>query len=746
MSCLAQEQRDASEVGPTLAFNTIVAAVREGVTGSDGYEHTPDDVRNTKSGFVADMKGERGARAARSASHREPGSTGQDRIAFLAEASHTLAATLDYESALTTVAGLSMSFMDAWVIVDVIDGDGEIRRLSVQHFDSSMRDAARTLCDRYRPLPNDIPDVTRVIREGSLEIVSDISPDELAEHTRDAEQLALLETLGVHGYLSAPMVAHGSVWGAITYVASRDGRRFGDVDREMAEDLATRAAMAIESARLHRTANASRAETEAAIAAAEEAGRRKSEFLATMSHEFRTPLNAILGYAQLLDMGVLGPTTPAQNAHLERLQASARHLLQLVDDVLDVAKVDADRLDVRQDVLMTGAAVVAASALVHPQATAKGIRMFDLNHNAPGAAYVGDERRVRQILVNLLSNAVKFTPPGGEVTIICGATNEPDPGAQLSEGASAPSMSEAPHGGRPWAFIRVNDSGPGIAPQFMSRLFEPFVQADGALTREKGGTGLGLAISRRLARRMGGDITVRSKLGAGAIFTLWLPTPRLESQMHHAQAEPLDTARRTPSSSLAIIAESAEKEGLDDEAYAVLHAIGTRLSTDAETIAERYVNALRADGNFPGARELRGVQLRDHATPFVGLLASQLTIIGETQGKDPDLLADSGHVTRLMAELHGAQRHRLGWSENDIEREIHILYNEIERAIRIAVDTSATAAALHEPVEQAAHQSVSRASVAAATKHALDITHRVLHQASLTTLRTFRFSKDADAP
>ena len=207
--------------------------------------------------------------------------------------------------------------------------------------------------------------------------------------------------------------------------------------------------MAIESVRLHCTANASRAETEAAIAAAEEAGRRKSEFLATMSHEFRTPLNAILGYAQLLDMGVLGPTTAAQNAHLERLQASAKHLLQLVDDVLDVAKVDADRLDVRQDVLMTGAAVVAASLSSIRRRRQRESGCSISTPHAPGAAYVGDERRVRQILVNLLSNAVKFTPPAGEVTIVCGATDEPDPGANLGEGASAPSADEAPERGAP---------------------------------------------------------------------------------------------------------------------------------------------------------------------------------------------------------------------------------------------------------------------------------------------------------
>jgi len=243
---------------------------------------------------------------------------------------------------------------------------------------------------------------------------------------------------------------------------------------------------------------------------------------------------------------------------------------------------------------------------------------------------------------------------------------------------------------------------------------------------------------------MGGDITVRSKLGAGAIFTLWLPTPRTESQESRTNVPPLDVSRRTPSSTIAI--DNSAGDGLDDGAYAVLHAIGTRLSTDAETIAERYVSALRADGRFPGARELRGVQLRDHATPFIGLLASQLTVIGETQGKDPDLLGDSGHAQRLMAELHGAQRHRLGWSESDIEREIHILFKEVERAIRIAVDTSATADVLRDTSLASERQVVSSASVSAATKYALDVAYRVLQQAAHTTMRTYRFSKDADAP
>jgi signal transduction histidine kinase len=298
-----------------------------------------------------------------------------------------------------------------------------------------------------------------------------------------------------------------------------------------------------------------------ARAEAEGAGRLKAEFLATMSHEFRTPLNAILGYAQLLTMGVLGPATPAQHAHLERLQSSARHLLGLVDDVLDVAKVDADRLRVRRDPLRTGAAVAAAVTLVQPQGTAKGVRLTDLGAGEAGVPYVGDEHRVRQVLVNLLANAVKFTPAGGQVTVASGAAAEPDPGAWRPGGAAAaPDPSETPasaasaepaaaaESGAPgaWAFVRVTDTGPGLAPDLLPRLFEPFVQGDGALTRERGGTGLGLAISRRLARLMGGDLTVHSRPGHGATFTLWIPGRPGGEPPGGRAAAPGDAAAGTP--------------------------------------------------------------------------------------------------------------------------------------------------------------------------------------------------------
>lgn len=673
-----------------------------------------------------------------------------DRFSILADTSRRLGASLDYETTLANVVSMRLPFREAWLIVDVLTDDGTIRRLPVHHADAEKQAALRALHEQFPPDSSASIGAASVIHSGKAVVVGDLADDMLAGFARSADHLASLRAIRARSYISVPMVARGAIIGAISIVSSNDERTLGESDLPFAEDLAGRAAMAIDNAKLHREARTARIVSETAMSAAEEAGRRKSEFLATMSHEFRTPLNAILGYSQLLDMGVLGPTTPAQNTHLERLQASARHLLQLVDDVLDVAKVDAERLEVRQDSLVTGASVVSAVSLVHPQATAKGIRLLDLGAAAPGVPFIGDERRVRQILVNLLSNAVKFTPSGGQVTVNCGATFEPDPGAQLGDPKIEPTRGEAPVSRKSWAFIRITDTGPGIPMGFMHHLFEPFVQADGALTREKGGTGLGLAISRRLARRMGGDLTVRSKPGAGATFTLWLPirdedVRETVAALTPAPATASADARRTPAAGV-LWTFPAGNTQLDEASYAVLHAIGTSLSRDAEIIAERYVAAIRADGKFPGAQDLRGAQIRDHASPFIGLLASNLTVIGESCGRDPELLADGGHLQRLMAELHGAQRHRLGWSEADIGRETKLLITEVERSINASVDVVATERATSDSQSESIRASISLPAVDAARQYALDVCYRVLDQASRTAVRTFRFAKSADAP
>jgi signal transduction histidine kinase len=251
-------------------------------------------------------------------------------------------------------------------------------------------------------------------------------------------------------------------------------------------------------------------EAERARLDAESASRAKSEFLANMSHELRTPINAIIGYADLMELGIAGPLTEGQRDQLTRIRVSSEHLLMLIEDILDLSKIEAGRVEIVRADGRLQEAVDAALSLVGPQASARGHRVDYACRYSRDLWYYGDEGRVRQILVNLLSNAVKFTDPGGMITVSCAADAAPESDARLRNGG-------------PYVSVRVADTGPGIAAEHHEAVFDPFVQLETGRTRTRGGTGLGLAISRQLARLMGGDLTLESEPGEGSAFTLWLP-------------------------------------------------------------------------------------------------------------------------------------------------------------------------------------------------------------------------------
>jgi PAS domain S-box-containing protein len=297
---------------------------------------------------------------------------------------------------------------------------------------------------------------------------------------------------------------------------------FEDISERIAAEAALRVARDAAAA-AHRTAESHRLE-------ADQANQAKSAFLATMSHEMRTPINAIIGYAELMTHGVAGALTPQQRDYLERQRSSSEHLLQLVNDVLDVARVDSGELSVARDRALLADAIESALDLTRPQAAARRVQLVDasggvaVDHDASADAgpsrsagcalsYVGDPHRVRQILVNLLGNAVKFTAAGGTVTLTCGLADQ-------AEGDVAGQAG-------PWAFVRVSDTGIGIPESEQANVFEPFhqvlPQGGSVHTRTEGGTGLGLPISRRLARLMSGELVLHSQLGQGSTFTLWLP-------------------------------------------------------------------------------------------------------------------------------------------------------------------------------------------------------------------------------
>jgi len=236
-----------------------------------------------------------------------------------------------------------------------------------------------------------------------------------------------------------------------------------------------------------------------------EATKAKDQFLAVMSHELRTPINAIMGYSDLLDLGVKGELNADQQAMVTRIRETSRHLLGLINEVLDLAKIGAGRIDLMLSEVNLGTIVERAAQQILPMATSKGLKLgteTDLPPDAP-AYVIADETRLAQIVINLLSNAVKFTN-SGRVSVRYGVDGDR-------------------------AFITVRDTGPGIPPEQLDRIFEEFYQIEGGLSRSTGGTGLGLAIARRFAHLMGGDISVRSEVGVGSEFTLVLPRARRQA-------------------------------------------------------------------------------------------------------------------------------------------------------------------------------------------------------------------------
>jgi PAS domain S-box-containing protein len=419
------------------------------------------------------------------------------RSAFLAEASAILASSLDYETTLASVARLAVPHIADWCSVHILEREGIILPLALAHVDPSKVAMAEELQRLYPIDPAETRGVPQVIRSGEPEIYADIPDALLAMAARDAEHLAIMRELGLKSAMTVPMTVQGRTLGALSFISTESERRYGPEDLALAEDLARRAALAIDNARLYREA--------------QEANRIKDEFLATLSHELRTPLTAVLGWAKLLRTGQLDSETSARA--LETIQRNARAQQQIIEDILDVSRIITGKLRLEVNPVELGPVIEAAMESVRPAADAKAIQMETMLDAQTGFV-MGDPARLQQVVWNLLSNAVKFTPHGGRIELQLHAVDS-------------------------HARISVRDTGEGIKAEFLPYVFDRFRQADGSTTRTHGGLGLGLAIVRHLVELHGGTVSAESEgEGLGSTFIITLPlSAQPQESMQEGEAE-----------------------------------------------------------------------------------------------------------------------------------------------------------------------------------------------------------------
>jgi len=405
-----------------------------------------------------------------------------EQLTALGEVGRAVSSTLDLETVLTTIVSraVQLSGLDGGVVFEYDEGTEEFVQRAATDPGGALAEARRT---------------TRIRKgEGVLgRTAITLEPVQVPDITMPgAYESRLRENLiesGIRAILAVPMVREGRLIGCLAVTRNQPGD-FPAETIELLRTFATQSALAIQNARLfHEIEDKSRQ--------LEAASRHKSEFLANMSHELRTPLNAVIGFSEVLLQKMFGELNEKQDEYLKDIYASGQHLLSLINDILDLSKIEAGRMELAPAPFHLPTALENAVTLVKERAGRHGIAL-QLDIDPQLGELVGDERKVKQVLLNLLSNAVKFTPEGGGISLK----------ASRTDGAVE---------------IAVTDTGVGIAPEDQAAIFEEFRQVGSDDARKLEGTGLGLTLAKKFVELHGGRIWVQSELGRGSTFTFTLP-------------------------------------------------------------------------------------------------------------------------------------------------------------------------------------------------------------------------------
>jgi signal transduction histidine kinase len=398
----------------------------------------------------------------------------------LGEVGQAISSTLDLQTVLSTIVvrATQLSSTDAGVIYEY----DEPREVFVPRATAHLEPA---IVDTMLAAP---------VRKGEgatgrlAEVQEPIQVPDILAAVAESRVRGALVRAGYRALLAIPLVREGHLLGGLTVIRKAPGE-FAPKTIELLQTFATQSALAIQNARLF-------LEIEDKSRQLEVASQHKSEFLANMSHELRTPLNAILGFSEVLAEGMFGEVNEKQAEYLRDILESGRHLLSLINDILDLSKIEAGRMELEPDDFDLPSAIDNALTLVRERAGRRGITLGREINQRVGMIR-GDERKVKQVVLNLLSNAIKFTPEGGRI----------DVRATVMEGLVE---------------VSVTDTGVGIAPDDQETVFEEFRQV-GTADKKVGGTGLGLALSRKFVELHGGRIWVKSQIGQGSTFTFTLP-------------------------------------------------------------------------------------------------------------------------------------------------------------------------------------------------------------------------------